>query len=180
MYLVYYYATISGHSRIKGRHVAAVYCTLSHPFYLVKARCLNKACLPKILVYLVHHLVPWPICPERTPPEPLSVYRRRKRPAKRSQSRGIARQRSRSTSLALHNCTRLVTVGGHPETAVRSTIPAAERERVTRSRRHQLRRETRGNRPRKLHADLSRPSSRGGPRTPSPSSRLSTPAAGPS
>ena len=29
-------------------------------------------------------------------------------------------------SLALHNCTRLVTVRGHPEAAVRSTISAAE------------------------------------------------------
>ena len=107
MYLVYYYATISGHSRIKAAMLQLSNCTLSHPFYSSEAGCLNKSCLPQILVYLVIHLIPWHICPEGTPPEPLSVHRRGKRPAKRSQSRGIARQSSRSTSLALHNCTRL-------------------------------------------------------------------------
>ena len=42
----------------QGRHVAAVYCTLSHPFYSSEAGCQNKSCLPQILVYLVFHLIP--------------------------------------------------------------------------------------------------------------------------
>ena len=58
MYLVYYYATISGHSRIKAAMLQLSNCTLSHPFYSSEAGCLNKSCLPKILVYLLVHLIP--------------------------------------------------------------------------------------------------------------------------
>ena len=58
MYLVYYYATISGHSRIKAAMLQLSNCTLSHPFYSSEAGCLNKSCLPQILVYLLVHLIP--------------------------------------------------------------------------------------------------------------------------
>ena len=47
MYLVYYYATISGHSRIKAAMLQLSNCTLSHPFYSCEAGCLNKSCFPK-------------------------------------------------------------------------------------------------------------------------------------
>ena len=57
MYLVYYYATISGHSRIKAAMLQLSNCTLSHSFYSSEAGCQNKSCLPQILVYLVFHLI---------------------------------------------------------------------------------------------------------------------------
>ena len=58
MYLVFYYATISGHSRIKAAMLQLSNCTLSQSFYSSEAGCLNKPCLTQILVYLVHHLIP--------------------------------------------------------------------------------------------------------------------------